>query len=250
MKTVIDLFSGIGGFALGLHRAGFQTVQFCEVNPFCQKVLQKNFPGIPIHDDIRTLRWSGPRPFLVCGGFPCQDISVAGTGSGLAGKRSGLWSEMLRVVREAKPSWVITENVPALRTRGADQVLSDLEEADYTAEPLVVGAWAVGAIHKRQRVWVVAHANGIRLQERSPHRLNGVPVGQAWSAAKGKQGWERMECWLKQTVRAGDWSEPPSPVLGVDDGVPARVDRITALGNSVVPQIPELLGRWILSVSP
>ena len=156
----LDLFSGIGGFALAARRTGFETIQFCEIDGFCQAVLQKNFPGVLIHDDITTF---DARPFdgtvdLITGGFPCQDISAAGKGAGLIeGKRSSLWFELLRVIVEVRPAVCLIENVPALRTRGADRVLQDLAEAGYTAEAFVVGADDVGASHRRKRVWIVAY---------------------------------------------------------------------------------------------
>ena len=154
---VLDLFSGIGGMSLGLERAGMQTIQFCEIEPFCREVLKRHWPGVPIHDDIRSLRGDDYRGVdIIAGGFPCQDASVAGKGAGLAGERTGLWREFARLVAECRPRWVLAENVPGLRTRGADRVLSDLETLGYTARPLVVGAWAVGAPHRRDRVWIVA----------------------------------------------------------------------------------------------
>ncbi len=135
--TVLDLFSGIGGFSLGLHWAGMRTVAFCEAAPFARGVLARHWPGVPLYDDIRTLsgprlRADGvPRPDLLCGGFPCQDTSLAGRGAGIEGVRSGLWSHMARLVRECRPHWVVAENVPGLRGRGADRVLAELEAAGY-----------------------------------------------------------------------------------------------------------------------
>ena len=154
--TVLDLFSGIGGFSLGLHWAGMRTVAFCEAAPFARRVLARHWPGVPVYRDIRTLsaarlRADGvPRPRLLCGGFPCQDISLAGRGLGIEGGRSGLWSHMARLVAECRPDWVVPEkrnlgNVPGLRGRGADRVLADLEAAGYACWPLVVGAVHAGA---------------------------------------------------------------------------------------------------------
>ncbi len=155
--NVLDLFSGIGGFSLGLERAGMRTVGFCEINEFCREWLAQQWPRVPIHEDIRALdgaQYAGAD--LVCGGFPCQDISSAGNGAGLAGGRSGLWFQMLRVIRECRPTWAVIENVTALRTRGADRVLGDLEESGYTCWPVVVGADDIGASHRRKRVWIIA----------------------------------------------------------------------------------------------
>lgn len=169
MTTHLDLFSGIGGFALAARWAGLTTIAFCECELFCQAVLRKNFPGVPIHADVTTFD-AEPllgRVGLLTGGFPCQDISAAGKGAGLDGARSGLWFEMLRVIRECRPDAVLIENVPALKSRGADTVLCGLEEAGYTAGAYVVGADDIGASHRRKRVWIVAYAgHGAGRQER------------------------------------------------------------------------------------
>jgi DNA (cytosine-5)-methyltransferase 1 len=165
---ILDLFSGIGGFALGMEMAGFPPpVAFCEIEPFCRQVLAKHWPEVPYHEDVTKLSADAVRPIdLVCGGFPCQDISCAGKGLGVEhGERSGLWREMFRLIGELMPRWVLVENVPALRTRGADRVIADLETLGYTVWPIVVGAWAVGAPHKRDRAWIVAHCNGVREHE-------------------------------------------------------------------------------------
>lgn len=155
---VLSLFSGIGGIDLGLERAGMRVVAQCEIDPFCRAVLAKHWPHVERFDDVQRLDgtvWAG-RVDLVAGGFPCQDISTAGKGKGIEhGERSGLWREMHRIVAECRPTWVLIENVPALRTRGADRVLADLESLGYACVPLVVGAWAVGAPHRRDRVWIV-----------------------------------------------------------------------------------------------
>lgn len=230
---VLDLFSGIGGFALGLERAGFETIAFCETDGYARRVLRKHWPHAWLYDDVRAitakrLRADGNLPIdLVCGGFPCQDISTAGKGAGLDGARSGLWSEMLRVVKETRPRWVVAENVPALRGRGADRVLADLEGAGYAVRPVVVGAWAVGGAHRRDRVWVVANSD-----------LPGDRVRRAFDPM-GEAPCPRTESRFAQP-------EPPR----MADGVPRRLDRLRCLGNAVVPLIPELIGRWIIEADP
>lgn len=162
----LSLFAGIGGLDLGLERAGMTCVGQVEIEPFAQAVLTCRWPDVPKWADVRAFNGSECGPVdLVCGGFPCQDISAAGKGAGLSGERSGLWYEMLRIIRAARPAWVLAENVPALRTRGYDAVAAGLEEAGYTVRPLVVGAWAVGAPHKRDRVWIVANATGERRRQ-------------------------------------------------------------------------------------
>jgi DNA (cytosine-5)-methyltransferase 1 len=155
---VLDLFSGIGGISLGLERTGgFETVAFCEVEPFPREVLAHHWPEVPIHEDVRTLtRLSVPGDIdIIVGGFPCQPFSVAGKQKGVEDPRH-LWPEFARLIREFRPRWVLAENVPGLRTIAADAVIQDLEAEGYTTWPLVVGADDIGAPHRRKRVWFVA----------------------------------------------------------------------------------------------
>jgi DNA (cytosine-5)-methyltransferase 1 len=227
--SVLDLFSGIGGFSLGLHWAGFRTIAFCERDLFCRAVIARHWPGIPIYADIRGFSASGMRPDLVCGGFPCQDVSLAGRGAGLLGARSGLWSEMARVIEECRPRWVVAENVPGLRSRGADRVIADLATVGYQSWPLVVGAVHAGAPHLRRRVFVLARrlaadAGGARLEVRQPDAASAPPRLPA--------------------ERRGLWAAEPG-VRRVDDGFPGRVDRVRALGNAVVPALAAMIGRAI-----
>ena len=157
----LDLFSGIGGFSLGLERTGgFETVGFCEIDEWCRSQLARNWPGVPVHTDIGELDGKTiGHVDIVTGGFPCQDVSFANTtAKGIDGARSGLVFELLRVIREVRPNWVIIENSPALRVRGADRVLDEMEGQGYTCWPLVVGARHLIAPHRRDRVWIVAHA--------------------------------------------------------------------------------------------
>lgn len=160
---VLDLFSGIGGMSIGLESVGFRTVAFCEMEPYCRAVLEHHWPGVPIHEDVRTLRGSDVGAVdLVAGGFPCQPVSVAGKRKGQSDAR-WLWPEMLRIVSELRPRWVLAENVPGLRTLGSDRVLEDLESEGYSCWPLVVGADDVGAPHRRKRVWIVGSLADRRL---------------------------------------------------------------------------------------
>lgn len=169
MLNVLDLFSGIGGISLGLERTGgFRTVAFCEIEPYPVAVLNERWPDVPVFGDVRTLSAGTLRDAgiehidVICGGFPCTDISVAGKQKGIAeGTRSGLWFEFARLIRDIRPAWCLIENVSALRTNGADLVLADLEAAGYSCWPLVVGADDIGAPHRRKRVWIVAHRNCI-----------------------------------------------------------------------------------------
>lgn len=155
---VLDLFSGIGGFSLGLERAGMRTVAFCEIEPYCRAVLRKHWPDVPIFEDVRKLTASDvPGVDVICGGFPCQDISLAGKGAGLAGERSGLWREYSRLIGEIRPKFVIVENVAALLGRGIGDVLGDLASLGYDAEWHCIPASAVGLPHIRDRVWIVSY---------------------------------------------------------------------------------------------
>ena len=192
---VLDLFSGIGGFSLGLQWAGFETIAFCEIDEFCRSVIADHWPGVPIHDDIRRLdgyQYRGAID-LVCGGFPCQPHSVAGKQKGAEDDRD-LWPEMFRVVREVLPQWVIGENVPGLDDRefmALDGVLSDLESIGYAAIPFVIPACAVNRPHRRDRFWIVANRPMGDAQRPGPQirqdqadgsralRDEGAPVGAA-----------------------------------------------------------------------
>lgn len=165
----IDLFSGIGGFSLGLERAGHETIAFCEIDPYCQKVLAKHWPNVDIHDDIRKLSYKLSSGFsgIVTAGFPCQDISCAGKREGIEGERSGLWSELARVLGELRPRYAILENVSALlsgdRGRWFGRVLGDLAEIGYDCEWHCIPASYLGAPHRRDRIWIICrHADAVR----------------------------------------------------------------------------------------
>lgn len=231
---VLDLFSGIGGFSLGLHWAGFRTAAFCEADPFCRGVLARHWPGRPIYPDIRALdaerlQLDGIRPTLICGGFPCQDASLAGRGAGLRGDRTRLWSDMARIVGVCRPRWVIAENVPGLRSRGADAVIADLAALGYRCWPLVVGAVHAGAPHRRRRVFLVARSVA------ADARGAGLEVRQRGAAGPPPR---------LPAERRGRWLAEPG-VPRVDDGFPGRVDRVKALGNAVVPDVAAMIGRAI-----
>ena len=155
----LDLFSGIGGFALAAKWLGIETIQFVEIEPYAQKVLKKNFPGVPIHDDIKTFHANEFRGIeFLTGGYPCQPFSIAGKQRGTEDDRH-LWPEMLRVIREARPHWIIAENVTGHIRLGLDEVLSDLESEAYSTRCFIIPACAINAPHRRDRVWIIAHAN-------------------------------------------------------------------------------------------
>ncbi len=161
MLNVLDIFSGIGGFSIGLEAVGMKTVVFCEINPFCQKILKKHWPSVPIFSDITTIHKEDlkalPRIDVIAGGFPCQDISVAGKRKGITAKRSGLWQEYKRLINEIRPKYAIIENVANLRSQGLIAVLQDLWEIGYDAEWHCIPASAFGAPHRRDRIWIIAH---------------------------------------------------------------------------------------------
>jgi len=275
---VLDLFSGIGGFSLGLERTGgFETVAFCEIEDFPRRVLAKHWPNVPCYRDVRelnadTLARDGIAIDAISAGFPCQDLSVAGLGQGLDGARSGLWTEVARILgdlREAgQPArFAVLENVSALLGRGLDRVLRDLAALGYDAEWHCIPASALGFPHRRDRIWIIAYANKNGLQERmyvagvGEKAANGEQVGceanrisspsglansYAGELALGSQA-GRVGRFIQSIPRYGARAITSEPVLGRGaDGLPNRVDRCGALGNAVVPQIPELIGRAIL----
>jgi len=262
---VLDLFSGIGGMSLGLERAGMQTVAFCEIDPFCRKVLAKHWPDVPIHEDIRGLTADAVGPVdVIAGGFPCQDVSNAGKRAGLAGANSGLYRELVRLVCMVRPKHAIVENVAALLGDGMDAVLGDLAEGGFDAEWDCVPASAVGAPHERDRVWIVAHpeSDGCRSgrARRSPDsfaRLRNTPRwnaadfdGERKSQQEGAVDEERRRSQhiveAPPAFRRWEWPDEPA-LLGMDDGVPDRPHRVRALGNAVAPQVVEQIGGAIMA---
>lgn len=235
---VLDLFSGIGGFSLGLERAGMETIAFCEYDEHARAVLKKHWPNVEIHKDVRELDATKYRGTVdvVCGGFPCQDLSTAGRKAGISGERSGLYREMLRIIGECRPQYAIFENVANLLIgesgRWFAQFLYDLATLGYDAEWHCIPASEIGANHHRDRVWIIAYAN---VQRRE---------GFAKVAHNLKQQIESMRS-VEIERRRSDISVPA--LCGTDDGIPRRLDRLRRLGNAVVPQIPEAIGRAILA---
>jgi DNA (cytosine-5)-methyltransferase 1 len=226
---VLDLFSGIGGFSIGLERAGMRTVAFCEIDPHCQAVLRRHWPAVPVFSDVRDLYAFDFGPIdVICGGFPCQDISTSGKGAGLAGERSGLWFYFHGLVQTRRPRWAIIENVSALRSRGLDQVLRGLAEIGYDALWNCIPASAVGAPHQRDRIWIVAYPH-----ERADER--GIPQSIQRAIQEG----------VGRVRDQAPWAVEPG-MERVADGVRNRVDRLRAIGNAVVPAIPEIIGKAII----
>ena len=291
---VLDLFSGIGGFSLGLERTGgFRTVAFCEIEPFPRKVLAKHWPDIPIFEDVRNLHAQDlPEPIdIVCGGYPCQPFSVAGKRKGAADDRH-LWPEIARLLRELdaagrKPAWCLFENVAGHVNMGLDQVLSDLESQGYTVWPLIIPACSVNAPHRRDRLWIIANSpcpmlnRGRNKGEARGHEFTNSGCDAANPNIEGLAKREEQPTWEKQPTversciaitdaeskqtrgiffpwfspnlehggywgrQTKEWTTEP-PVCCGDDGIPDRVARLKSLGNAVVPQVVEVIGRAIL----
>ena len=336
-----SLFAGIGGFDLGLERSGMSCQWQVEIEDYPTKILEKHWPEVHRERDIKECSGSNLEPVdLICGGFPCQDISVAGTGAGLAGERSGLWYEMHRIIGDIKPRWVVVENVAALLSRGMDVVLRDLSTIGYDCEWHVISASAVGAPHRRERVWIIArlrfgvskeadaqrtNANGKRSHRKKKHVKGNAELRNKQDCKSGQVGedvpnanvvneamrrdnqvdaaemagrdgnargskrdsregrkevavqgcrdvpnanGERLEgkrsnddskgrqeerrqaglCNREELRRHANWWEAEPSVGRVDHGIPRRVDRLKGLGNAVVPQVVELIGRRIMEI--
>lgn len=321
---VLDLFSGIGGFSLGLDRAGFETVAFCEIEKYPISILKKHWPDVPVFEDVRKLNKEALENVgiksvdVVCGGFPCQPFSVAGKQEGKNDDRH-LWPEMFRIIKETRPSWVIGENVAGFVSMALDDVLFDLESEGYETQSFVIPACAVNASHRRDRVWIVAYAakqglqvgrqageceSGKEEEARAKHgskrhgesglyshaKHNGasaLPKSRGkrkaiFNNSKGANQASELEgvCISSNVAHAASGRQPTkgahgescdpatrqngetanalngchgrinppteSPVCSRDNGVSNRVARLKALGNAVVPQIPELIGRAIM----
>jgi DNA (cytosine-5)-methyltransferase 1 len=257
MLNGLDLFSGIGGISIALND-WVRPIAYCEIDPYCQGILLSrqacnDIQQAPIWDDIKTLSMDKftldekekTRGFIdiIYGGFPCQDISVAGAGKGLAGERSGLFYEIVRLSREIKPRFIFLENVPAITTRGGRDVVREIAALGYDCRWCVISAASVGATHKRDRWFLVAHTKSEGLQgyrensrekkepESGNHGMQ-IPYTRCkYTRREDQSEWPPEE----SSGRCGFWEVEP-PVGRVADGVPNRVERLRGLGNSVVPQ--------------
>ena len=276
-KTHLDLFSGIGGFALAAKWNGYRTVGFCDNEPYAQAVLKKHWPEVPCHKDIREVRgelYAGVT--LLTGGFPCQPFSVAWKQRGKTDDRY-LWPEMLRVIQEAKPAWIIGENVAGIVNLALDQVCVDLEGQGYEVEPIIIPACAVDAPHRRDRVWIVGHSKRERLEGLDCEKLskcnpegtaknprsNGSHVAdsvrfrgerlreQMGNPRKDVEGRQNTEIYgISSFARdpANEQSDSQSFVGRVADGIPNRTHRLKGLGNAIVPQVAAEIIRCINKV--
>jgi len=266
VHTHIDLFSGIGGFALAARWAGIETIQFVEIEPFCQKVLQKNFPGVPIHDDIQTFKSDRFKNVgLITGGYPCQPFSLAGKRKGEEDDRH-LWPKMFEIIQNIRPNWIICENVYGHVAMGLDEVLADLENEAYSCQTFIVPACAKNAPHRRDRCWIVAYDTGGEESGRlSSSQRETIPtIREADSHApdtsgKGLQGGERGEAHGEGQTPYGPtpecgsaweepWLEAATRLCRVDARVSNRVDRLKSLGNAIVPQIAYEIMEAIIQV--
>lgn len=261
--TIGSLFAGIGGLELGLERAGVGSVAWqCEIDPFCRAILAKHWPTATRFSDVTRPR-SWPHVDLICGGFPCQDVSGIGSGRGIGGTRSSLWWHFAHVVEQVAPAWVVVENVASGARRWLHHVRHQLHLLGYRTRALGIAASDVGAPHLRRRVFVVAYANGIKLREQSRwssrSRRKGEIVARSNGQARMPSDSHRIQINAQYEGRpndAGAWNggrdgrAPISPIRRVDDGLPRRLDaaRKRALGNAVVPQCAEVVGQVILSM--
>jgi DNA (cytosine-5)-methyltransferase 1 len=232
MLKVLDLFSGIGGFSLGLERTGgFETVAFCEIDPFCQKVLRKHWPDVEIIDNIERLDFERPVD-VVTAGFPCQDVSYAGKGAGLAGERTGLFWQALRTAGLVGFADLLLENVAALLGRGMGEVLGALAQVGYDSEWDCIPAASIGAPHIRDRVWIASYYRSKRGKGFFPKEIQRQPAFSWCENVRGPEDLpERPHLYESKLCRGGN-------------GVSERLD---AIGNAVVPQIPEIIGNAILA---
>lgn len=263
---VLDLFSGIGGFSLGLERTGgFETTCFCEIDEHAKKVLRKHWPDVPVISDVRNFLARNGEYDVICGGFPCQDISIGGRQKGIKnGTRSGLWFEFKRLISEIKPRYAIIENVAAIRNNGLECVLQDLYEIGYDCEWHCITARAVGHLHQRDRMWIIAYPRGQR-QHECARQERYVSIDEEREIEEAYK--IRKQC-LTELIKVrtllsrgalsnfrnsySSTGAAVSELRRVLNGVPEGLDerrrkqRIKQLGNAVVPQIPQLIGEAIL----
>lgn len=237
MKS-IELFAGIGGIALAAEWAGIETVAFCEQDPFCQKILKKHWPSVPIFDDVCTLNRKtleekgvvkpGERINMLTGGWPCQPFaSVNKKRKGKDDERH-LWPEMFRLVKELRPDWVVGENVADFsRSDEHEQTHKDLESIGYETQTFIMAAATVGAPHRRYRTFIVAHAS---------HEPELQTDSSISAEREERDAWSDLARWYRRKTPGTYWEIHQPGILGVDDGLSDRVDRSKVLGNAVVPQ--------------
>ena len=268
----LDLFSGIGGFSLGLEATGgFETVAFCDYDSYCQKILRKHWPWVTIYDDIKELNHEKlnsnghTKIDIITGGYPCQPFSVAGRQQVEKDPRH-VWPAYFRLIKELRPTWVIGENVSGHVKLGLDTVLENLESEGYSARTFSISASSIGANHQRERIWIVANSgcswgSGSEFQRKNENEIKKENANQFERSSSSSQSnmvysdSERLEKWESigenfsqeyQTLIGADWWSIEPDVGRVANGVPKRVDRLKSLGNSLVPHIPYYIGMSIL----
>ena len=269
---LLDLFSGIGGFSYGLEKTGFQTVAFCEMDKYCKLVLQKHWKGIRIYNDVKEitkekLEADGVElPEIITGGFPCQPFSIAGKQKGTNDDRH-LWPEMFRIIKELKPRWIIGENVRGIVNiqdgMVFETVCTDLESEGYEVQAFNIPAAGVGAPHRRERIWIVANSrrtlrqgssirekneNETRKEDADQHqRSSSSPEPNVANASAGRCASQKTEVSTRGNgIEHQSWWQSEPDVGRVAHGVPGRVHRLKALGNSIVPKIAEEIGKAIM----
>ena len=263
---VLDLFSGIGGFSLGLESLGqFETIAFCEKDKFCQKVLQKHWSNIPIIDDVRRINGKEIKADVVVGGFPCQSISIAGKQKGKDDDRF-LFPEMLRVIKEVKPRWIIGENVQNLINISNGTILREiiegLEAENFEVQCFSISASSQGAWHKRERIWIVANSNdrlSIGKDKKIQTRRNTINNGSSSNVPNTDKFGTQVQTQRQHSSiemfggsSKKNWWQTQSELCGVPNGVSYELDkdranRVKALGNSIVPQIAREIGKAIIA---
>ena len=280
----LDLFSGIGGFSLGLEATGgFETKAFCDIEEYPRQVLQKHWPHVKQYKDIKELTYDKLKADgidsidIITGGYPCQPFSIAGRQKGEQDSRH-LWPEYFRLVKELRPTWVIGENVSGHIKLGLDTVIEDLESEDYSVRPFSISASSIGANHQRERIWILAHSRrsqwpraeqrGENENETRQENANQFERSSSTSEVdvantndeRLQRQWQSRNQFTPRfnssresseegqgTVGQGWWESEPN--MGrVAHGIPKRVDRLKSLGNSLVPQIPYYIGKTILEV--
>jgi len=280
----LDLFSGIGGFSLGLEATGgFETKAFCDIEKYPRQVLQKHWPHVKQYEDIKELNYERLKADgidsidIITGGYPCQPFSIAGRQKGEEDPRH-LWPEYFRLVKELRPTWVIGENVSGHIKLGLDTVIEDLESEDYSVRPFSISASSIGANHQRERIWILAHSRrsqwpraelrGENENETRQENANQFERSSSTSEVdvantndeRLQRQWQSRNQFTPRfnssresseegqgTVGQGWWESEPN--MGrVAHGIPKRVDRLKSLGNSLVPQIPYYIGKTILEV--
>mgnify|MGYP003669659847 FL=1 len=280
----LDLFSGIGGFSLGLEATGgFETKAFCDIEKYPRQVLQKHWPHVKQYEDIKELNYERLKADgidsidIITGGYPCQPFSIAGRKKGEEDPRH-LWPEYFRLVKELRPTWVIGENVSGHIKLGLDTVIEDLESEDYSVRPFSISASSIGANHQRERIWILAHSRrsqwpraeqrGENENETRQENANQFERSSSTSEVdvantndeRLQRQWQSRNQFTprfnssresseegQRTMGQGWWESEPN--MGrVAHGVPKRVDRLKSLGNSLIPQIPYYIGKTILEV--